>query len=270
MFDQLTLPTILNYGFMQRALLAGTLIALTAPVIGNLLLIKRFTMITDTLAHMALLGVAVGLLTGWAPLWSSLLVTSLVAVSIEWLRRHYQLSGDSVLALMLPTGLALTLLLLSLANGFNANLFSYLFGSVTTVQSQELWPMLGLSGLTLLLIAGNYRRLLFSCFDEVGARLNGINTTFYNLLLMLLVAVTVALSAKIIGALLVSALIAIPSLTSMRLAKSFKQSFFYSVGLALLAVHGGLWAAFYWNLPAGAAIVLLALGMFVVGRGRRK
>ena len=254
---------------MQRALLAGSLIAVIAPVIGNFLLIKRFSMVTDTLAHMALLGVAIGLLTGWSTIWTSLAVASLVAVLIEFLRGRYALSGDSVLAVILPTGLALTLMLISFANGFNANLFAYLFGSLTTVSSSDLWLMAGIGGASLLLIVKNYRQLLFSCFDETGAKLSGIPTKFYNFLLMILVAVTVSLSAKVIGALLVSALIAIPSLTSMRLAPSFKQSFFYGIGLAMLAVHAGLWLAFYLDLPAGATIVMVAVGMFGLGRGKR-
>jgi len=216
-----------------------------------------------------LLGVAIGLLTGWSTIWTSLAVTSGAAVLIEYLRSKYQISGDNILAVILPSGLAVTLLLISFANGFNANLFAYLFGSLTTVQNQDLWLMLGIGSLSLLIIAKNYRQLLFSCFDETGAKLSGIHTKFYNFLLMVLVAVTVSLSAKVIGALLVSALIAIPSLTSMRLAPSFKTSFIYAIGLAMLAVHGGLWLAFYLDLPAGATIIILAIMMLAVGKRKK-
>lgn len=256
------MPTILTYNFMIHAFLAGLLIAVLAPVIGNFLLMKRLAMAADTLSHLSLVGIALGILTGYSPLWLTLGVTVLAAWLIEWLQQQHKLEADAVLAMFLPGGLAIALVLISLAAGFNSNLFAYLFGSITTVSATELWPILVLGSGVLLTIWCFYHPLLFTVFDPEGARVRGVRVRWFNWLLMTLTAITVALSVKVVGTLLVSALMVIPSMTGARLGRSFRHSLYYSVAAAILAVIGGLWAAFYLNLPAGAAIVLVALGLF--------
>jgi len=253
---------IFAYSFMIRALIAGLIVAVIAPLIGNFLVMKRFAMISDTLAHVALAGVAVGLLTETEPVLVTVLLTTLVAILIERLSNLGKMPSETILALFMPGGLAVALVLINLANGFNSNLFSYLFGSISTVSSSEIYLIAGLGALVLTAIFAFYEQLLFTAFDEEGARLKGVKVARINLLLMVLTALTVSLTMRVVGALLVSALMVIPSAAAMRVGRSFKHSFLLSVLFALSAVVLGLLAGFYLNLPAGGAIVLVSLGIF--------
>jgi zinc transport system permease protein len=149
-----------------------------------------------------------------------------------------------------------------LANGFNANLFSYLFGSITTVTESDLWLTLGLGVLTLSTVIFLYKRLLFASFDEESAKVSGISVGFINTILIILTAITVSLSMRVVGILLIGALMVIPVITGMQLSRSFMQGIYYSLGFALVAVVVGLYLSYYLNLPAGGAIVLLSLGIF--------
>ncbi len=260
---------ILQYDFMIRALLAGVMIAIIAPLIGNFLVIRRLSLMADTLAHIALAGVGLGVLLGAQPLVVTILVTSLAALSIEWLRSRRQLPAEAVLAMFLPGGLALAVLLISLGNGFNANLFSYLFGSITTVRPEEVWLILGLGAVVITVVLTLYRELLYSSFDEESARVDGIRVGLINSVLIVLTAVTVTLAMRVVGILLIGALMIIPAVTAMQVAKSFRQSLILSIIFALISVLAGLLAAYYLNLPAGASIVLVALGIFGLTTIRR-
>jgi zinc transport system permease protein len=255
---------IFHYAFMNRALVAGLIIACIAPAIGNFLMMKKMSIIADTLAHLALIGVALGVLTHQQPMLTTILVTVAAAWLIDWLQRRRQLDAPTVLAMLLPTGLAVSLVLISWARGFNSNLFSYLFGSISTVSQTEIWPIVILGFTVLGTLAWFYQQLLFVAFDPEGARAQGIAINHLNLLLMTLTAITVALSMKVVGALLVSALMVIPSATGAILGKSFRQSFIYSLANSMLSVIVGLSVAFYFNVPAGAAIVLVAIIQFVL------
>lgn len=253
---------IFQYSFMIRAFLAGLMIAIIAPLIGNFLVVRRFSLIADTLSHVALSGVAIGLLLKTQPLLVTIVVTTIAAIAIEKLRSSKNIPGEAVLAMFLPGGLALSIVLISLANGFNANLFSYLFGSITTVTESDLWLTLGLGIITLATVAFFYKKLLFASFDEESAKVSGISVGFINTILIVLTAITVSLSMRVVGILLIGALMVIPVVTGMQLGRSFLQSIYYSLGFALIAVVVGLFASYYLNLPAGGAIVLLSLGIF--------
>jgi zinc transport system permease protein len=255
---------IFDYSFMMRAFAAGLMMAVVAPLIGNFLVIRKYSLIADTLSHIALAGVAIGLLLGTQPLATTVVVTVLAALAIEKLRTSQHVPGDAILAMFLPGGLALSIVLISLAHGFNANLFSYLFGSITTVQDNELWLIGGLGLLTLATVGVLYKKLLYTACDEEGARVSGVPVGMMNTILIILTAITVALSMRVVGVLLIGALMVIPVVTAMRIARSFRQSILLSVGLAVLAVVIGLFMAYYGNLPAGGAIVLVALSLFAV------
>jgi zinc transport system permease protein len=253
---------IFNYSFMVRAFLAGIMIAVIAPLIGNFLVIRKYSLISDALSHIALSGVAIGLILGTQPLITTITVTIIAAIAIEKIRSNKNIPGDAVLAMFLPGGLALSIVLMSLANGFNSNLFAYLFGSITTVRSDELWLTLGLGFITAIAILLLHRKLLFASFDEESARVRGIPVDLVNTILIVLTAITVSLSMRIVGILLIGALMVIPVITAMQVAKSFFQTILMSVGFALFSVIAGLFLAYYLNLPAGGAVVLLALVIF--------
>lgn len=260
---------IFQYDFMIRALLAGLMIAVIAPLIGNFLVIRRLSLIADTLSHIALAGIGLGLLLGVAPIPVTVLVTVCAALVIEWLRSRRRLPAEAVLAMFLPGGLALAVVLISLAHGFNANLFSYLFGSITTVRPEELWLILGLGAAVIIAVATLYRQLLYSSFDEDSARVDGVRVNLVNAVLIVLTAVTVTLAMRVVGILLIGALMVIPAVTAMQVARSFRQSLGLSILFALAAVLVGLLGAYYLNLPAGASIVLVSLGIFGLSAVRK-
>ncbi len=262
---------IFQYQFMWRAFEAGLVIALIAPLIGNFLVVRRYSLIADTLSHVALSGVAIGLILGTSPVPTTIVVTVIASLLIEWLRSQNRIPSEAVLAMFLPGGLALSIVLISLAHGFNANLFSYLFGSITTVRQDEVYLILGLGLITLAAVVLLYKKLLYSSFDEESARVSGIPVSFVNVSLIVLTAITVSLAMRVVGVLLIGALMVIPVVTAMQVAKSFIQSMYLSIVLALSEVFLGLFIAYYFNLPAGGAIVLLSLLVFsvVAGLGRK-
>ncbi len=247
---------------MVRAFIAGTMIAIIAPLIGNFLVIRRFSLIADTLSHIALSGVAIGLLIGTQPLITTLILTVLASIAIQKLQANKNIPGDAVLAMFLPGGLALSIVLISLANGFNSNLFNYLFGSITTVRENELWLVLGLGILTVITVILLNKKLLYASFDAESARVRGLPVELVNTILIILTAITVALSMRVVGILLIGALMVIPTVTAMQVAGSFHQTMLASICLALISVTAGLFLAYYLNLPAGGVIVLFALLLF--------
>lgn len=254
---------IFNYSFMVRAFIAGGAIAIIAPLIGTFLVMRRFSLFADSLSHVALAGVAVGIISGWHPVATAVIACIIAAVFIEKLRSEQKIYGDAALSLFLSGSLAVALVLISLAHGFNVNLFSYLFGSVAAVEEMDVYIILGLTVVVLVVLLGYYRQLFYISFDEEAAKVSGVRVKVMNLLLMTLAAVTVALSMRIVGILMVGALMVIPVLAALQIAKSFRQTLLYSVLFSVLSVFAGLVLSYQFDIIAGGAIVLLALLVFV-------
>lgn len=255
---------IFQYEFMARAFIAGGIIALIAPLIGVFLVVKRFSLFSDSLSHVALAGVAIGLISGIYPVITAILSCLAAAIIIEWLRNKDKAYGDAILSLFLSGSLAVALVLISLAKSFNLNLFSYLFGSITAVSKEDIVIILALAILSFALLGRYYRQLLYVTFDEEAARASGLPVRKLNFLLMTLAAVTVSISMRIVGVLMVGALMIIPVLSAMQIASSFKKTALYSIGFSLISVFGGLFISYYLNIVAGGAIVFLALIIFVL------
>ncbi len=266
------MPEVLQHAFMQRALLAGVIVAVVCPLIGVFLVLRRLALIADTLAHVALAGVALGLFAGAPPLAGALIVAVAGGVGIEALRARGHLSGEAALAVFLSGGLAVAIVLISLARGFTVDLFGYLFGSIATVQPADLRVMAGLGAATAAVVLVLYKDFFAVTLDEEAARTSGMPVGALNTLLTVLTALVVVLSMRVVGILLVSALLVVPALAAMRVATSFRGTVVAAVAFALAAVLLGLVAAFYLDLAAGGAIVLVALGLFgaasLVGRRR--
>jgi len=256
------MPEFLQYGFMQRALLVGVITALICPAIGVFLVPRRLSLIADSLAHVALAGVALALVLGISPTLGALGVTVGGALGIERLRARGRLQGDAALAVFLSGGFAIAVVLISLARGFNANLFALLFGSILTVSPSDVWLILALGLLVALVIGGLYPQLLAITLNEDLARTSGISVSALNLGLTLLTALTTVVAMRIVGVLLVSAMIVIPALTGFALARSFRAALAAAIGAALVSVVTGLAAAYYLGLAAGGAIVLGTLVLF--------
>lgn len=255
---------IFSYGFMVRAFAAGTIIGIVAPLIGTFLVARRYALIADSLAHVSLAGIAIGLLIGVYPLYTAIIVAVIVALVIERLRSSQRLSGDTALAIFLSGGLAVAITLIGLAHGFGVDLFSYLFGSIATVTPTDVWVIAGLGLVVFVGLILFYKELFYISYDEELARVSGIPTQFMNNVLVVLAAVTVGLSMRIVGILLIGALMVIPVVTAMQVARSFKQTLLIASALGLVSVIIGLFIAYYLDTPAGGAIVLCSLGFLII------
>ena len=255
---------IFQYDFMVRAFEAGIAVGIVAPLIGMFLVVRRYSLMADTLAHVSLAGVAVGLLLAINPIFSAIVLSLLAAIGIESLRHSQRVFGESVLALFLSGSLAIAVIILSFAKGFNANLFSYLFGSISTVSLADLWVTIGLAFAVFFMTVFLYKELFFVSFDEELAQANGLPVKRLNIALVMLAAVAIALSIRIVGVLLIGALMVIPVISAMQYGKGFRTTLILSVVFSLIAVVVGLFVSFYLDLASGGAIVLVALLLFVM------
>lgn len=254
---------ILSYDFMQRAFIAGIMVALICPTIGIFIVLRRLSMIGDTLSHVALAGVAAGMLGGIYPIYSALLFSILAALGIEKLRKAYQDYAELSIAIILSTGIGLATILISMGSG-NAAIFSYLFGSIALVSSKDVYLVVLLSILILVSVIILYRGLFYITFDEEAANLSGVPVKWLNIYFIILIAVTIAVAMRIVGILLVSSLMVVPVATSLQLAKSFKAAWLYSMVFGLLSVLIGLTLSFYGDLAPGGTIVISGVGILMI------
>lgn len=255
---------IFSYPFMQRAFAAGLIIAILAAISGSFIVLRRYSLLSETLAHVSLVGVSVGLLIGSNPLWMAILASLIASWMIEYLRSVHHLYSDSILAIFLSGSLALAIIIVSLAGSFNASLFSYLFGSILSVTNEDLVIMgiAGTAGMALLLLF--FKELYFIAFDEEVARASGIRVALLNFMLVSVIAVIIALSIRVVGTLLIGALMVIPPVAAIRFGLGFFKTMLLSIAIALVSVIIGLSASFFFSLPSGAAIVLCLLVFFIV------
>jgi zinc transport system permease protein len=250
-----------DYSFMVRALLAGVIIALIAPMIGGFLVAKRLSLIGDSLAHVSLAGVGIGLLAGIYPVVFAIPVAIFGSICLEWMRQNRKINSDVSLAILMSGGLSLALIFSNLAKGSKSDFNSYLFGSISTVTSADLWVLAAVAILVVAFIAWNYRALTYIAFDEDGARIAGYRVSLINYALAALTAIVVVSALQIVGGLLTSAILVIPVVIGSRLSNSFLMSMLISMASAVIAVVVGLTIAFYVGIAAGGAIVISALAL---------
>lgn len=248
---------------MVRAFLAGTIIAIIAPLIGTFLVVRRYSLMADTLSHISLVGVALGVLFNIYPLFTAVIVTVIGALGIEFLRKRKNIQSESILALFLSGSLAVATILFSLARGVNVNITSFLFGSITTVLPTDIWYITILGFIVVAVIVLFYKELFLISHDEEFAEAQGIKTGIFNAVLITISAITVVLAMPIVGVLLIGALMVIPVLTAQQFGKSFLQTLGIAVGLSLFDVIVGLVLSYYIGIPSGGAIVLSAILLFL-------
>ncbi len=244
---------------MIRGFEAGIIIALIAPVIGIFLVLRRYSLIADTLSHVSLAGVAIGLILKINPLITAIVAAVVSSVVIERLRISKRIFGESTLAIFLSGSLAVAIILISLAHGFSVDVFNYLFGSITTVKQTDVYIITVLGILVIAAIIAFYKELVFVTVDEEAAKVSGIPTRFINLLLIILSALTVSLAIPIVGVLLIGALIVIPVVAALQLRKNFKQTIFIAEFISVVSVVAGIISSFYLNLTAGGVIVIFTI-----------
>ncbi len=255
---------LFQYSFIVRGFEAGIIVGLIAPLIGIFLVLRRYSLIADTFSHVSLAGVALGLLLKINPLVTAIIAAVLSSVVIERLRLSKKVFGESALAIFLSGSLALAVILISLAHGFNVDLFNYLFGSITTVTQTDVY-IIGFLGLVVMAcVILFYKELLFVTFDEEAAVVSGIPTKFINFLIIVLSAFTVALAIPTVGVLLIAALIVIPVVTALQMTLSFRKTIIAAEVISIFSVITGLIASYYLNLSSGGAIVVLMVGIFLL------
>lgn len=256
---------ILDYAFMQRALLAAAMVGAVAPLVGAFLVQRRLALIGDGLGHVALAGVAAGILTGSAPVATALVVAVAAAVLIELVRARGRTSGDVVLAIIFYGGIAAGVVLVSLAPaGRAANLTAYLFGAITTTTTTDVVTFAALAAVALTAVALLRPWLFAVSNDEEFSRAVGLPALAVNLVLAVLTAVTVVLSMRTVGLLLVSALMVVPTAAAQQVCRSFAATLATACGVGLVCSTGGVVTSFYADTPSGGTIVLLAIGVFAL------
>lgn len=258
---------ILSYGFFQRALLAGGLLGVTCAVLSLFVVLRRMAFIGIGVSHAALGGVALGLLFGLPPLLGATLFSVGVAWAIAWLSGRGRISEDTAIGIFFPSAMALGVAIISLTPTYRQDLLGYLFGNILSVSSGDVILVVMLAGISLGLLAFFHKEFLFLSVDEEAARASGLPVTLLRFLLLTILAVTIVAAMKLVGIILVSAFLVIPAATGQAVAGSMRGMLAFAVGSAVAAVGGGLWLSWIWNLPSGAAIVLLSAVLFFLAYG---
>jgi zinc transport system permease protein len=255
--------SILDADFMRLAFAAGAIVGVLAPAVGFFLVQRGMSLIGDGIGHVAFAGVALGYLLGISPVATALVASVAGAVAIEWLRSRRRAAGDQALALLFYTGIAAGVVLVSAAGALNANLFTFLFGSILTVTRGDLLLVAILGVLGLAVIAALYRPFVATALDEEGARVSGVPVGLLNVVLAGLAGVTIAVSMRIVGILLIAALMVLPVIAAGRISWSVRSTMLLSMAIGLGSVFVGLVLAYYGDLAPGGAIVLTAAASFV-------
>ncbi|MGI5482888.1 metal ABC transporter permease [Streptomyces lavendofoliae] len=259
---------ILQLAFMQRALLAAVLVGITAPAVGIYLVQRRQALMGDGIGHVAMTGVGLGFLLSTNPVWMAAAVSVAGAITMELIRAYGRTRGDIALALLFYGGMAGGVMLINLSpTGSNANLNSYLFGSLSTVSEEDVTAICVLAAFVILVTLGLRRQLFAVSQDEEFARVTGLPVRALNLLIAVTAAVTVTVAMRVVGLLLVSALMVVPVAAAQQLARSFRMTFTLAVLIGTGVTLAGTATSYYQDVPPGATIVLLAIAVFVVLTG---
>lgn len=271
------LADFFEYDFLRHTFLTGILIGLIAPLLGTFIVVRRLSLMADALSHVTLAGIAFGLFLekkfaiAWiTPFYGGMIFSVIGSILIEKLRGVYKAFQELAIPIILSGGVGLSVIFISLADGFNTDLFNYLFGSVSAVSQNDFFTILGISIFILVVIALFYKELFTLSFDEEHATISGIHAKRIHLLFIVLTALVIAASIRIVGVLLVSALMTLPVAASMQLAKGFKQMMFFSIAFGELAVVGGLISGYYLSIPPGGTIVMISILILLLSIGYKQ
>ncbi len=253
---------ILQYEFMQRALISGIAISISCSLIGLFLILKRFSLFGDAMSHVAFGGIALGLFLKSNPIWVSLIVSIIGALAIIKLNSSKRIYSDSSISVLLSLGLAMGLVLISLSGGFSIDITSYLFGSILLVNIEETLSTVLLSVIVIAFVILYYKKLIYLVFNEEQALVNGINTVVLNILFITLATIAIVMSIRLIGVLMVSSLLIIPNVSSLLLGYGFKKTILFSICFSLTSVILGIILAFEWNITPSGMIVITSAGIF--------
>ncbi|MEW6603600.1 MAG: metal ABC transporter permease [Thermoproteota archaeon] len=254
---------ILQVTFVQRALVTGIAVAVICSVVGIFLVLRRQSLFGDALSHMAFGGIAVGLFGNIYPLWVAFAVSVLGALGVTKLRQSTKIPPDAAVAVLLSSGLALGVVLVSLSGGFSADLFSFLFGSILLVSNEDIAMILLVATGVLAVMAALYRKLMYMSFDEEQAKVSGLQVTRLNYLFIVIASITVIASIRLVGILLISSLIVIPNISAIMLGKGFKKTMLISASISVFSVVTGIIVSYAVDIAPGGTIVLVTIAVFL-------
>ena len=253
---------IFSFSFMHRALIAGIAIAILCSVIGLFLVLRRYSLFGDAIAHSSFGGIALGLLAGVYPLWTAYGVSLVSAVVITRIKEKFNISGDASVAVLLSSGIAVGLVIIGFSGGFTIDIFSFLFGSILLISVNDTILILSLTGIILIVVLLLYKQLLYSTFNEEQAKVSGISVEKINYLIVFMAGVTVVTSIQLVGVLLISALFVIPNVTAIMYGKGFKQTAIISISFSIFSVVIGILISYIFDITPAGTIVLLSIGLF--------
>jgi len=254
---------ILSFGFMQNAIISGIAISLICSTVGLFLVLRKYSLFGDALAHSAFGGVALGLFLGFYPLWAAYAVSILSALGLTKIRQKFDISGDAIVAILLSSGIAVGIVLISLSGGFSIDIFSFLFGSVLLVSTENVIVILGMCAVILIILITGYKKFMYITFSEEQAQVSGIPVEKLNYLLIAIAGVTVVTSMQLVGVLLVSALFVIPNVTAMMFKRSFKQTIILSMSFSVFSTVAGIMISYPLDIAPSGMVVLLAISLFI-------
>lgn len=263
------IKALFSYDFLVRALIVGSLVALCASLLGVSLVLKRYSMIGDGLSHVGFGTLSIALALNMSPLQVSIPVVMLAAFLLLRISENSRINGDAAIALISSSSLAVGVFVTSLSSGMNLDVFHYMFGSILAMSNNDVYVSVSLSVAVLILFVLFYNKIFAVTFDERFAKATGTNSGLYNMLIALLTAVTIVIGMRLMGALLISSLILFPSLTSMRICKSFRGVVVCSGIVAVLCFFIGMMVSYAFSAPAGASIVIVNLAAFLIFAGIR-
>jgi zinc transport system permease protein len=246
---------------MHRALISGIAIAILCSVVGLFLVLRRYSLFGDAIAHSSFGGIALGLLVGIYPLWTAYGVSIVSALIITKLKDRYNISGDASIAVLLSSGIAIGLVIIGFSGGFTIDIFSFLFGSILLVSVDDTVLILSLTGIILIVILLLYRQILYSTFNEEQAKVSGIPVEKMNYLIVFMAGITVVTSIQLVGVLLISALFVIPNVTAIMYGKGFKQTAIISMSFSVFSVVTGILISYVFDITPAGTIVLLSIGL---------
>jgi len=252
---------ILTYSFMHRALISGIAIAILCSVIGLFLVLRRYSLFGDALAHSSFGGIALGLFAGVYPLWTAYGVSIISALIITKIKDRYNISGDASIAVLLSSGIAAGLVIISFSGGFSIDIFSFLFGSILLISVNDTVLILALTGGILIVILLLYRQILYSTFNEEQAKVSGIPVEKINYLIIFMAGLTVVTSIQLVGVLLISALFVIPNVTAIMYGRGFKQTAIISMSFSVFSVLSGILISYIFDITPAGTIVLFSIGL---------
>ncbi|WP_148680352.1 metal ABC transporter permease [Nitrosopumilus maritimus] len=252
---------------MHRALISGIAIAILCSVVGLFLVLRRYSLFGDAIAHSSFGGIALGLLAGVYPLWTAYGVSIVSALIITRIKDRFNISGDASIAVLLSSGIAVGLVVIGLSGGFTIDIFSFLFGSILLVSVDDTVLILALTGAILIVLLVLYRQILYSTFNEEQAKVSGIPVEKINYLIVFMAGITVVTSIQLVGVLLISALFVIPNVSAIMYGKGFKQTAIISMSFSIFSVVTGILVSYIFDITPAGTIVLISIGLLASTMG---